>query len=168
MRKVKLMVLAAGLLVCSGLGVLAAVAWSPEASVTEGAVERVRHGVTETGQVQVVTTEGQVRRVIRWKTKQEGIETQTLQGPLRLRTRGSMYVARPATGSAGLHPESPGLLQMRVLGGTTTLPAATVLETVTETLQDTTTVFETVTVTTETGSTETGPTETGTGIPTPP
>ena len=87
------MVLVVGVLVCCALGVLAAVAWSPEASVTEGAVERVRHGVTETGRVEAVTTEGQVRRVIRWKTKQDGIETQTVEGPLRLRIRGIVITA---------------------------------------------------------------------------
>lgn len=153
------MVLGVGLLVCGALGVVAAVAWSPEGSVTEGAVERVRHGVTETGHVEVVTTEGQVRRVIRWKTTQEGIETQTLEGPLRLRARGSTYVARPS-------PEPPSLHAARVVGGAMMPPTTTVLQTVTETLRDTTTVIETVTVPTDTGPTEAGTTETGT--PTPP
>ena len=87
-----------GLLVCGSLGVVAAVAWSPEGSVAEGAVERVRHGVTETGRVEVVTTEGQVHRVIRWRTKRSGIETQSVEGPLRLRTRGSVYFATPPEG----------------------------------------------------------------------
>jgi hypothetical protein len=156
MRRVKLMVLVGGLLVCGALGVVAAVAWSPEASVTEGAVERVRHGVTETGRVEAVTTEGQVRRVIRWKTRQGGVETQTVEGPLRLRIRGSTYFARPEG------PISPSLHSMRLPGGIMTLPTTTVIQTVTETVQDTTTVIETVTVTTETGTTETGTTETGT------
>ena len=87
MTRIKVIVLIVGLLVCGSLGVVAAVAWSPEATVTEGTVERVRHGVTETGRVEAVTTEGQVHRVIRWKTKRSGIETQTVEGPLRLRTR---------------------------------------------------------------------------------
>src|SRR5215216_3504112 len=112
MRKLKLMVLVVGLLVCGGLGVVAAVAWSPVGSVAEGAVERVRHGVTETGRVEVVTTEGQVHRVIRWKTKQDGIETQTVEGPLRLRTRRSVYFATPPEG-----PVSSGLRSMRLPGG---------------------------------------------------
>jgi hypothetical protein len=156
MKRVKLMVLVVGVRVCGALGVLAAVAWSPEASVTEGAVERVRHGVTETGRVEAVTTEGQVRRVIRWKTKQDGIETQTVEGPLRLRIRGRTYFARPSEA-----PVSPFLHSMRLPGGILTLPTTTVIQTVTETVQNTTTVAETVTVT-ETGTTQTGTTETGT------
>jgi len=157
MRNVKLMVLAVGLLVCGGLGVVAAVAWSPEASVTEGAVERVRHGVTETGRVEAVTTDGQVHRVIRWKTKQDGIETQTVEGPLRLRIRDRTYFARPSEGAV-----SPSLHSMRLPGGMLTLPATTVIQTVTETVHDTTTLIETVTEVVETGTTETGTTETGT------
>ena len=35
------MVLVVGLLVCGALGIVAAVAWSPEASVTEGAKSNV-------------------------------------------------------------------------------------------------------------------------------
>src|SRR6188472_3390357 len=118
MKRVKLMVLVVGLLVCGALGIVAAVAWSPEASVTEGVVERVRHGVTETGRVEAVTTEGQVRRVIRWKTKQGGIETQTVEGPLRLRIRGSTYFARPSEGPVSPSPHATGLP-----GAVITLPA---------------------------------------------
>ena len=148
MTRIKVIVLIIGLLVCGLLGVVAAVAWSPEGSVAEGAVERVRHGVTETGRVEVVTTEGQVHRVIRWRTKRSGIETQTVEGPLRLRTRGSVYFATPPEG-----PVSSGLRSMRLL----TLPTTTVIQTVTETVQDTTTVIETVTETVEdTVTTETG------------
>ena len=148
MTRIKVIVLIVGLLVCGSLGVVAAVAWSPEGSVAEGAVERVRHGVTETGRVEVVTTEGQVHRVIRWRTKRSGIETQTVEGPLRLRTRGSVYFATPPEG-----PVSSGLRSMRLL----TLPTTTVIQTVTETVQDTTTVIETVTETVEdTVTTETG------------
>src|SRR6185436_9246961 len=106
MTRIKVIVLIVGLLFCGSLGVVAAVAWSPEESVTEGAVERVRHGVTETGRVEAVTTQGQVRHVIRWRTKQGGIETQTLEGPLRLRTKGSKYYATPpeGAGSSSLRP----------------------------------------------------------------
>ena len=148
MTRIKVIVLIVGLLVCGSLGVVAAVAWSPEGSVAEGAVERVRHGVTETGRVEVVTTEGQVHRVIRWRTKRSGIETQTVEGPLRLRTRGSVYFATPPEG-----PVSSGLRSMRLL----TLPTTTVIQTVTETVQNTTTVIETVTETVEdTVTTETG------------
>jgi len=150
MTRIKVIVLIVGLLACGSLGVVAAVAWSPEGSVAEGAVERVRHGVTETGRVEVVTTEGQVHRVIRWRTKRSGIETQTVEGPLRLRTRGSVYFATPPEG-----PVSSGL--MRLPGGILTLPTTTVIQTVTETVQDTTTVIETVTETVEdTVTTETG------------
>ena len=150
MTRIKVIVLIIGLLVCGSLGVVAAVAWSPEGSVAEGAVERVRHGVTETGRVEVVTTEGQVHRVIRWRTKRSGIETQTVEGPLRLRTRGSF--ATPPEG-----PVSSGLRSMRLPGGIVTLPTTTVIQTVTETVQDTTTVIETVTETVEdTVTTETG------------
>jgi hypothetical protein len=152
MTRIKVIVLIVGLLVCGLLGVVAAVAWSPEGSVDEGAVERVRHGVTETGRVEVVTTEGQVHRVIRWRTKRSGIETQTVEGPLRLRTRGSVYFATPPEG-----PVSSGLRSMRLPGGILTLPTTTVIQTVTETVQDTTTVIETVTETVEdTVTTETG------------
>jgi hypothetical protein len=151
MRRAKLMVMLVGLFVCGALGVVAAVAWSPEARVTEGAVERVRHGVTETGHVEAVTTEGQVRRVIRWKTKQDGVVTQTLEGPLRLRTRGSTYFASPSA-----RPVSPDAHSMGLSGGIVGLPTTTAIQTVTETLQETTTVVETVTVTTETGTAETG------------
>src|SRR5678816_2249188 len=140
MTRIKVIVLIVGLLVCGSLGVVAAVAWSPEGSVAEGAVERVRHGVTETGRVEIVTMEGQVHRVIRWRTKRSGIETQTVEGPLRLRTRGSVYFATPPEG-----PVSSGLRSMRLL----TLPTTTVIQTVTETVQDTTTVIETVTETVE-------------------
>ena len=115
-------------------------------------MERVRHGVTETGRVEVVTTEGQVHRVIRWRTKRSGIETQTVEGPLRLRTRGGVYFATPPEG-----PVSSGLRSMRLPGGILTLPTTTVIQTVTETVQDTTTVVETVTETVEdTVTTETG------------
>jgi hypothetical protein len=151
MRRVKLMALLIGLFACGALGVVAAVAWSPDARVTEGAVERVRNGVTETGHVEPVTTDGQVSRVIRWKTKQDGVVTETLEGPLRLRTRGSTYFARPSA-----MPVRPNLHSMRLPGGIMTLPTTTVIQTVTETVPDTTTVFETVTVTTENGTTETG------------
>ena len=152
MTRIKVIVLTVGFLVCGSLGVVAAVAWSPEGSVAEGAVERVRHGVTETGRVEVVTTEGQVHRVIRWRTTRSGIETQTVEGPLRLRTRGSVYFATPPEG-----PVSSGLRSMRLPGGILTLPTTTVIQTVTETVQDTTTVIETVTETVEdTVTTETG------------
>ena len=152
MTRIKVIVLIVGLLVCGSLGVVAALAWSPEGSVAEGAVERVRHGVTETGRVEVVTTEGQVHRVIRWKTKRSGIETQTVKGPLRVRTRGSVYFATPPEG-----PVSSGLRLMRLPEGILTLPTTTVIQTVTETVQDTTTVVETVTETVEdTVTTETG------------
>ena len=154
MTRIKVIVLIVGLVfLWSPLGVVGGVVWSPEGSVAEGAVERVRHGVTETGRVEVVTTEGQVHRVIRWRKKRSGIETQTVEGPLRLRTRGSVYFATPPEG-----PVSSGLRPMRLPAGIVTLPTTTVIQTVTETVQDTTTVIETVsetvedTVTTETGT----------------
>jgi hypothetical protein len=151
MRSVKLIVLVVGLLVCGALGVVAALAWSPEASVTEGAVERVRHGVTETGRVEAVTTEGQIHRVIRWKTKQGGVETQTVEGPLRLRIRGNTHFAMPPEAPVSTSPHP-----MRLPGEIMTLPSTTVIQTVTETVQDTTTVIETVTATTEADTTEIG------------
>src|ERR1043165_8279803 len=132
MRKAKLLVLVVGLLVCGGLGVVAAVAWSPEASVTEGAVERVRHGVTETGHVEVVTTEGQVRRVIRWEEEAGGNRDTNPPGAAAAADTRQHVSRNPAARPPGLQPMSPGLHPMRLPGGAMTLPATTVLQTVTE------------------------------------
>jgi hypothetical protein len=143
MTRIKLIALIVGLLVCGLLGLVAAVAWSPESGTTEGAVERIRHGVTETGRVEAVTMEGQVHRVIRWRIRQGGIETQTVEGPLRLRSRGSMHFA------------TRELRLLRLPGRILTPPTRTVMQTVTQTVQDTSIEIETVTETVEETVTET-------------
>jgi hypothetical protein len=124
-----------GLLACSGLGVLAALVWQPENGIKEAAVLRVQNGVTERGRIVAVTTAGHIQRVIVWRT-QSGIETQTVEGPLQVRTDiGSPTVAVP------LARQSLETVTLPVQ--TVTLPAETMVETVTQTLAQET-VTETV------------------------
>jgi hypothetical protein len=150
MRGVKTIAAIAGLLFCAALGVLAAVTWDPHAALTEGSVLRVRQGVTETGRVEAVTAEGQVRRVVRWNTRQ-GVETQTIEGPLRVRvTRGGTTLL--ATPHAPFSVRETSVSETVTVVGetltttiveTVTLPPETITETATETVLNTST--ETVT-----------------------
>jgi hypothetical protein len=126
------------------LGVLAArLVTSGDAEARGPTVLRTHDGVTETGVVETVTIDGKVRRVIHWRTR-EGAVTQTVEGPMELRTiQGSpVRVAGPV--STVMHT-------VTTPGSTVTLPGETVqntvteVNTVTETVQNT--VTETVTVT---------------------
>ena len=138
MAGIKVVALTLGLLVCGGLGLLGALVWQPANGVKEAAVLRVHNGVTEQGQIVAVTTAGHVRRVIVWRTR-SGVETQTVEGPLQVRT---MVGSR--TSLVPLARRSLRTLTVRV-----TLPAETLIQTVTQTVpQDT--VTETVGTTVET------------------
>ena len=152
MAGVKVGALTLGLVACAGLGLLAALVWQPERSVKEAAVLRIHNGVTERGRIVAVTTAGDVRRIIVWST-QSGVETQTVEGPLQVRTRiGSPPLLVP------LARQSFRTFTVTLPGGTVTLPGETVTQTVTQTMpQDTVTetvgTTETVTQTvTENGS----------------
>lgn len=149
MRGIKTVAAFAGLLFCAALGLVAALAWDPQAGLTEGGVLRIRQGVTETGHVEAVTAEGQVIRIIRWRTHQ-GIETQTIEGPLRVRiTRGGTTLLAAPHAPFGLRPTSVQTETVTVVGNTRT---TTIIETVTlppETITQSTTetVFGTSTAT---------------------
>jgi hypothetical protein len=154
MARIKAVALVLGVLASGGLGVLAAIVWQPESGVTQAAVLRVHNGVTERGRIVTITTAGHIRRVIVWRTR-SGVETQTVEGPLQVRTMtGSPSSLVP------LARQSRGTLTVTVPAGTVTLPAETPIQTVTQTVpQDTvtetvgTTEVETVTETvTERGS----------------
>jgi hypothetical protein len=149
MAGIKVVVLTLGLLACGGFGLLAALVWQPESGVEEAAVLRVHNGVTERGQIVAVTTAGHIGRVIVWRTR-SGVETQTVEGPLQVRTMiGSPISLVPL-----------GRQSLTTFTVTVTLPAETLIQTVTQTVpQDTvtetvgTTEVETVTQTvTESGS----------------
>ena len=81
-------------------------------------------GVTETGVVETVTIDGAVRRVIHWRTR-EGTVTQTVEGPMRLRTvQGDPVLVRG--------PASTLVHTVTTPSSTVTLPGETVQNTVTE------------------------------------
>ena len=134
----------AALVWVAALGVLAArILTGQYAEARAPTVLRTHDGVTETGVVETVTIDGAARRVIRWRTR-EGTVTQTVDGPMRLRTiHGDPVVV---TG-----PTSAVVRTVTAPGSTVTVPGETVqntvteVNTVTETVQDT--VTETVTVT---------------------
>ena len=151
MAGIKVVALTFGLLACGALGLLAALVWQPESGVKEAAVLRVHNGVTERGRIVAVTTAGHIRRVIVWRTR-SGVETQTVEGPLQVRT----MIDSP-TSLVPLARQSPGTLTVTLPAATVTLPAETLIQTVTQTVpQDT--VTETVgTTEVETGTvTESG------------
>jgi hypothetical protein len=156
MARIKTVVLVLGVLACGGLGVLAALVWQPESGVTEAAVLRVHNGVTERGRIVSITTAGHIRRVIVWRTR-SGVETQTVEGPLQVRT----IIGSP-TSLVPFARQSRRTLTVTLPAGTVTLPAETLIQTVTQTVsQDTvtatvgTTEVETVTSTvTKSGSPE--------------
>ena len=76
----------AALVWAAALGVLAArILTSQDAQARGPTVLRTHDGVTETGVVETVTINGAARRVIQWRTR-EGTVTQTVEGPMRLRT----------------------------------------------------------------------------------
>ena len=135
---------AAALVWVAALGVLAARILTGQYAEARGpTVLRTHDGVTETGVVETVTIDGAARRVIRWRTR-EGTVTQTVDGPMRLRTiQGDPVVV---TG-----PTSAVVRTVTAPSSTVTLPGETVqntvteVNTVTETVQST--VTETVTVT---------------------
>jgi hypothetical protein len=134
MAGIKAVALTLGLLACGALGLLAALVWQPESGVKEAAVLRIHNGVTERGRIVVVTTAGHTRRAIVWRT-QSGVETQTVEGPLRV---GSMI--RSSTSDAPLARQSLRTLAVTLPARTVSVPAATVIQTVTQTVpQDTVT-----------------------------
>ena len=128
----------AALVWVAALGVLAARILTGQYAEARGqTVLRTHDGLTETGVVETVTIDGAARRVIRWRTR-EGTVTQTVDGPMRLRTiHGDPVVV---TG-----PTSAVVRTVTAPGSTVTVPGETVQNTVTETVQST--VTETVTVT---------------------
>lgn len=134
----------AALVWAAALGVLAARILTGQYAEARGpTVLRTHDGVTETGVVDTVTIDGAARRVIQWRTR-EGTVTQTVDGPVRLRTiQGDPVVV---TG-----PTSAVVRTVTAPSSTVTLPGETVqntvteVNTVTETVQNT--VTETVTVT---------------------
>jgi hypothetical protein len=151
-RIYKVVALTLGLLACGGLGLLAAFVWQPETGVKEATLLRVHNGVTERGRIVAVTTAGHIRRVMVWRTK-DGVETQTVDGPLRVRTMidsptSLVPVARQPlrTSTVTLTPETV-TRPAETLTVTQTVAQVTVTETVG------TTEVETVTETvTESGS----------------
>jgi len=134
----------AALVWVAALGVLAARILTGQYAEARGqTVLRTHDGLTETGVVETVTIDGAARRVIRWRTR-KGTVTQTVDGPMRLRTiHGDPVVV---TG-----PTSAVVRTVTAPGSTVTVPGETVqntvteVNTVTETVENT--VTETVTVT---------------------
>ena len=113
----------AGLVWCAALGVLAArILTEDDAQARGPTVLRTDNGVTETGVVETMTIDGAVRRVIHWRTREDSTITQTVDGPMQLRT----IQGKPTPGS------------------TFTLPGETVTVTVPNTVTEVTTVTETV------------------------
>lgn len=142
MARMKAAALILGVLLCGGLGLLAALVWQPDRGVSEATVLRVRNGVTEHGRVVAITTSGSLKRVIVWETR-GGIETETVRGALRVESKGVSHASEPpvarhvaTTLTVTLPPE------------TITLPGETVIHTVTETTPPDT-VTETVGTTTD-------------------
>jgi hypothetical protein len=151
MAGIKVVALTFGNHACGALGLLAALVWQPESGAKEAAVLRVHNGVTERGRIVAVTTAGHIRRVIVWRTR-SGVETQTVEGPLQVRT----MIDSP-TSLVPLARQPLGTLTVTLPAATVTLPAETLVQTVTQTVpQDT--VTETVgTTEVETGTvTESG------------
>jgi hypothetical protein len=150
------------LALCGALGLGVALGLTPDDSDSGTLVQRVRNGVTETGEVETETVNGLIRRVIRWRTKEGKTLTQTVRGPLRLRRveGGTLLVAGPTVVRTTTLPGRTRTT--RLPGQTTTLPGETVVRTntVTQTVRDTVTevVIEVVTVT------ETQPAETVTVV----
>src|ERR1044072_3451938 len=82
----RIVLAAAALVWAVVLGVLAArLVTGGDAQARGATVLRTKDGVTETGVVETVTIDGAVRRVIHWRTR-DGTVTQTVEGPLQLRT----------------------------------------------------------------------------------
>lgn len=143
---------------CGGLGLLVAVLFVPDEG-SSTLVQRVHNGVTETGEVETVTTPTSIKRVIRWRTRQGKIVTETIHGPLRVTTLNgqTFYLAGPTQTRLGTTTlpsgtvvvTTPGATLIQTVVETQTLPAVTetVRDTVTEvvTVHDTVTVVETVT-----------------------
>ena len=146
--------LAAIIGLCGALGLLVAIFVVPDEGGS-ALVRRVHNGVTETGRIETVTTPTGVKRVIRWRTRKGKIVTETVRGPLRVKTLNgqTFYVAGPSQTVFGTTTLPGGTVVVTGPGVTSiaTLPV-TVVETlpVTETVRDTVTevvtVHDTVTV----------------------
>lgn len=127
---------------------------SPDAKAGGAMVVRTTNGVTQTGVVETGTVDGRVQRVIRWKTK-DGTVTQTVTGPMQLRTvQGDPIFLAGSTSTMVHSVTTPGATHtVHGPGSTVTLPGQTVTETTTQTVHDTVTetvqdtVTEVVTVT---------------------
>lgn len=132
MARVKVAALTLGVIACAGLGLLAALLWHPESAAKEATVVRVHNGVTERGRIVVVRNAGHVRRMIVWSTR-TGVETQTIEGPLQVRT----MIDSPSS-LAPLARQSIRTVTVTLPAETVTLPGETLIQTVTETVpQDT-------------------------------
>jgi hypothetical protein len=131
-RSPRKLVLGLVLLISGGTGLGVAFAFAPNDEPPGVLYRYVRGGVTVTGEVATVTENGVVRRVIRWRTREGKTKTQTITGPLRIRTTsgGTAYIAGPTT-------TLPGQTK------TTTLQH-TVTATQTQTVVDVVTVVETL------------------------
>jgi hypothetical protein len=128
----------AALVWCAALGVLAAkILTSQDAEARGPTVLRTHNGATETGVVETVTIDGAVRRVIQWRTR-EGTVTQTVEGPMHLRTVQGSPVRVPGPTATMVHT-------VTTRGLTVTLPGETVTETAQSTVTEMNTVTETVT-----------------------
>jgi hypothetical protein len=134
----RIVLAAAALVWAVVLGVLAArLVTGGDAQASGPTVLRTKDGVTETGVVETVTIDGAVRRVIHWRTR-DGTVTQTVEGPLQLRTiQGSPVEVLGPTATIVHTVTTPGF--------TVTLPGETVTETVQDTVTEANTVTETVT-----------------------
>jgi hypothetical protein len=134
MAGVKVAALTLGVITCAGLGLLAALVWHPESAGKEATLVRVNNGVTEEGRIVVVTNGGHVRRMIVWSTR-TGVETQTVEGPIQVRTK----IGSP-TSLAPFARQSIRTVTVTLPAETVTLPAETLIQTVTQTVpQDTVT-----------------------------
>jgi hypothetical protein len=128
----------AGLVWCAALGVLAArILTEHDAQARGPTVLRTQNGVTETGVVETMTIDGAVRRVIHWRTREGSTITQTVDGPMQLRTIQGKPVLVPGATATVVHT-------VTTPGSTLTIPGETVTVTVQNTVTEMTTVTETV------------------------
>jgi hypothetical protein len=132
------------LAICGALGLGVALSVTPD-SESETLVKRVRHGVTETGEVKTETVNGVIQRVIHWRTREGETLTEKVRGPLRVRRveGGTLLVPGPTSVRT---TTLPGQTRMTTLPGqTTTLPGQTVVQTETEIVRVTETIRDTIT-----------------------
>jgi hypothetical protein len=109
---------------------------------------RVRGGVTETGVVETITVAGAEQKVVRWRTR-GGVVTDSLpDSGLTVIDGQTLFVAGPTATVTRTVAGAGWTTTVVGPGQTVTLPAETVVQTVTETLPgETVTVVQTVTET---------------------